>query len=412
VRRLASFVALLAAVALTAWNAAAPAEAAPKLGVATPIEDPGHRGLGKWYAALRAASEGKGVARALHYGDSTIAADGLASTVRGRLVARFGDAGPGFVSGAFDPRHNERADIESRKSGDWDYKTILFGGAGGRYGLGGLVGILRAGASVKLSAVRAPKTASAQRRLEVWYQAGQGYGALWVKADDREVARESAVAAATEDRWVAMDVPGGFTSLAFGATGGPVPVYGIVLETGAPGATWESVGVIGAGSRSFTTFAGEHLAAQMAVRKPDLVVVMLGGNEAGYPVLLGNKGAGYVPIYDAALKTILAGANGASCLVITPLDQGFVDEETGEAKARPGMKHLVQRQREVAAANGCAFWSAWAAMGGEGASLTWAGHGAYGTGDYVHLTGRGLAVIGNLLADAILADYDAWARSP
>ncbi|MFN7145727.1 MAG: GDSL-type esterase/lipase family protein, partial [Myxococcota bacterium] len=185
-----------------------------------------------------------------------------------------------------------------------------------------------------------------------------------------------------------------------------------VLETGSPGATWESLGVIGVGSKSFTTFAGERLAEQMAVRKPDLVVVMLGGNEAGYPVLTTGGGAGYAPIFEGALTTIRAGAPNAACLVVTPLDQGYLDEETGEAKSRPGMANLVRRQREVALAQGCAFWSAWAAMGGEGAALRWSATAGLGTGDLVHLTSRGLDVIGNLLADAILAEYDAWATGP
>jgi lysophospholipase L1-like esterase len=381
----------------------------PNLGVPTAIEDPGHKGLGRWYAALRSAAAGKGVARALHYGDSTIAADGLARTVRARLVARFGDAGPGFVSAAFDPRWNERADIESTKSGEWLYRTILNGGAGGRYGLGGIVGILKPGASVRMSAVTAPKTPSVQARLELWYQTGEGYGTLWAKAGDKEVVRASAVSPTTQDQRAIVDVPGGFSSLSIGASGGPVPLYGVVLETGRPGATWESLGVIGVGSKSFTTFAKEHLGEQMAVRKPDLVVVMLGGNEAGYPVLTTGAGAGYTPIFTGALDTIRAGAPDASCLVVTPLDQGYVDEETQEPRSRPGMRNLVRRQREAAQAAGCAFWSAWDAMGGEGSALRWASNSAYGTGDLVHLTSRGLDVIGNLLADAILADYDAWA---
>ncbi len=401
-------VAVVFFVALSGLAAAA-APTRPRLGVATPIEDAGHVGLARWYAALRGAAAGAGVARAVHYGDSTIAADGLARTVRTRLTTRFGDAGPGFVSAAFDPRWNERADVESKKAGEWSYKTLLFGGAGGRYGLGGIVGIVRDGASVRLSAVSAPKTPVLQRKLEVWYQAGAGYGTVWAKVDEREVAREPATAAATEDRRIVRDVPAGFTTLSLGAAGGAVPLYGVVLETGAPGATWESLGVIGVGSKSFTTFAGENLAAQMAMRKPDLVVVMLGGNEAGYPVLIGNKGAGYAPIFEGALRTIRAGAPTASCLVVTPLDQGYVDEETGEARGRPGMPNLVARQREVAKAAGCAFWSAYDAMGGAGAALRWSGTAGVGTGDLVHLTGRGLDIIGNLLADAILADYDAWA---
>ena len=385
-----------------------PFAAARTWGLATEIEDPGHAGLAHWYTALRAASTG-GVARALHYGDSTIAADGIARTVRTRLQARFGNAGPGFVTAAFDPTWNQRSDIVNARRGDWALRTILFGGADGRYGLGGIVGIARTGASVRLHAVDAAGAAVPQRRVEIWHQAGVGYGDLVVTGDGVPLTRVPGTAAQTEDRRVVLSPEAGVTELELASAGGPFPLYGVVLETGAPGITWEALGVIGVGSKSFTAYAGARLAEQVALRSPDLIVVMLGGNEAGYPILSVDRGRGYVPIYTAALDVIRAGAPTASCLVMTPLDQGFVDEETGEARARPGMANLVNAQRIAAQSRGCAFWSAWDAMGGKGSALTWAGSGAMGTGDLVHLTQRGVAVIGDLLADAILRDYDRWA---
>ncbi|MDP2310250.1 MAG: GDSL-type esterase/lipase family protein [Pseudomonadota bacterium] len=419
---IASVVAALALATGLAVAAPAPpspttvtgASAAPKApqtrtrGVPTALEDPGN--LGRYYGALREVAAGKRVARALHYGDSTLAADGISRTVRTRLAARFGDAGPGFVSGTNDGRWNRRSDVEATRRGDWLYRTILLGGAGGRYGLGGIVAIAPAGATMVTRAVDAAKASRLQKRLEVWYQAGAGYGTVWARADDREVLRVPAVAATTEDRRFTLDVPAGFTTLTVGASGGAVPVYGVVLESGAPGATWESLGVIGVSSRSFTTFAGENLAAQMTARAPDLVVVMLGGNEAGYPVLTTKKGAGYVPIYSAALATIRGGAPAASCLVVTPLDQGYVDEVDGLSRSRPGMGNLVAGQRAAAKAAGCAFWSAYDAMGGAGSAVAWAKT-SLGSGDLVHLSPKGLEVIGDHLADAILGGYDAWAAT-
>ncbi|MES2644326.1 MAG: GDSL-type esterase/lipase family protein [Myxococcota bacterium] len=404
---LAAFASFLSALALAAGLSAgtASADAPTTRGVPTALEDPGN--LRRYYEALREAAAGKRVARALHYGDSTLAADGISRTVRARLAARFGDAGPGFVSGTNDGRWNRRSDVEATRRGEWLYRTILLGGAGGRYGLGGIVAIAPGGASMATRAVDTAKATRLQKRLELWYQAGAGYGTVWAKADDREVLRVSAVSATTEDRRFTLDVPAGFSTLTVGASGGAVPMYGVVLESGAPGATWESLGVIGVSSKSFTTFAGEHLATQMAARAPDLVVVMLGGNEAGYPVLTTSKGAGYVPIYAAALTTIRAGAPTASCLVVTPLDQGFVDEADGLARSRPGMGNLVAGQRAAAKAAGCAFWSAYDAMGGAGSALTWSKT-SLGSGDLVHLSPRGLDVIGNHLADAIVGGYDAW----
>ena len=348
------------------------------------------------------------MARALHYGDSTIVADGFARTVRARLTARFGDAGPGFVSAGMTPSLNQRSDVTNTRGGGWEWRTILLGGGGGRYGLGGIVGILRPGAYAVVRAINQEQDAVVQRHAELWYQGGVGYGTYWVSADDKEIGRGSAAGTATDDRRFTLDVPGGFTKLAFGASGGTVPVYGVVLETGRPGATWESLGVIGVGSKSFTTFAKDSLKPQVEQRKADLIVIMLGGNEAGYPSLLSKGGTAYEPVYAGALATILAGKGEASCLVVAPLDQGFIDETDAAEKARPGMPNLVAVQARVATANGCAFWSTFDAMGGSGSALRWAHMRGFGTGDLVHVTPLGLHTLGGLFADAVLAAYDDW----
>ena len=47
-------------------------------------------------------------------------------------------------------------------------------------------------------------------------------------------------------------------------------------------------------------------------------------------------------------------------------------------------------------------------MGGKGSAITWASARGIGTGDYVHVTGKGLEMLGNGLADALLSSYDAW----
>jgi len=211
------------------------------------------------------------------------------------------------------------------------------------------------------------------------------------------------VAPATEDRVLVRDGP--FDKARLRATGGAVPLYGVVLESGRPGATWETLSVSGVGSRSFSIYAGEGLAPQVARRDPDLLVVMLGGNEAGYPVLSVGEGGGYAPIFQAALDTIRAGAPDAACLVLSPLDQGEVDEE-GHARSKRGMPNLVARQRDVAVDSGCAFWSTWRAMGGEGAAVTWGRTRGVGTGDFVHVTGAALDLLGGALADALLQAYD------
>ena len=68
---------------------------------ATPIDgDEDHEALGYFFAALADLDAGAAdsIVRVMHWGDSTIAADGITGQVRRRLQERFGDGGPGFLA--------------------------------------------------------------------------------------------------------------------------------------------------------------------------------------------------------------------------------------------------------------------------------------------------------------------------
>jgi lysophospholipase L1-like esterase len=377
-------------------------------GVATALVDAEHRGMAPFYAALHRAKLGRGKARAAHWGDSTIAADGISGTVRSRLQARFGDGGPGFLAAGMDPRWSSRPDVAVTREGDWATKSLLLGGAeGGRYGYAGIVATAPADGSVSFLAPKKGATRTPQHRAEVWYQVGPGAGSWSGSAGSKAVGGGSAVAEAAADRFAVKDVPDGFTRLSLKATEGPVAFYGVVMETKGPGVVWDALGVVGVGSHSFNHAGRKHLAAQVARRKPDLVVVQLGGNELGMPVLAKGGGAGYVPYFSAAFDKIRAGAPDAGCLIVTPLDQGT--RKGTQAGTKPMLATLVAQQRAIAAAKGCAFWDAWSAMGGKDSIVAWGRRKPpLAWTDLLHLSTDGQAIIGNLLADSIEAGYDLW----
>lgn len=372
----------------------------------TPLVDADHKGMTPFYAAL---ARGTGLARAAHYGDSTIAADGITGTVRRRLQARFGDGGPGWVDAGLDPQWSARPDLKTRRSGDWETHSILLAGGSGRYGYGGVVSRAPDGGSLSVSAPPPEgKAASPLTHLELWYQAGAGHGTAWLNADGARVQEASAGAERRDDRRIVADLPAPATKVSFGASGAPVPFYGVVLETAGPGVVWDALGVVGVGTRSFTTyFDKEHLRAQVAQRAPDLVVVMLGGNELGVPALQRGDGAGYATGYRDTLHMLRAGAPNAGCLVVTPLDQGT--REGGKPTTKPSLKRLVKVLRGLAAEEGCAFWDAYAAMGGEGAIVSWTRRKPpLAWTDLLHLSADGQDLVGQALADAIEAGYDDW----
>ncbi len=396
---------VLLALLLTASPAAAAAE--PPGG---PQAVEGAEALAPWFEALRGVESG-GVARALHYGDSTIAADGIARTVRARLADRFGSAGPGFVPLVLSEQYHSRSDVVARRSGAWRVGTILYGNGGDRYGLGGVVGIGRHGTHIELSVPDGEGGVLGLGTIALHFQRGEGYGQVALSVNEREPRFTEAEALQTDDAVAVALAHGGVESVQIDVQGGPVPLYGVVLETGEAGTTWEQLGVVGVGSRSFARHAGAPLADAMRARDPDLVVVMLGGNEAGYPTLSVRGGEGYRPIFDSGLETILAGKGDAACLVVSPLDQGFLEEQedgSSKALARPGMENMITHQRAAALDAGCAWWSTWDAMGGEGSALTWGRTRGLGAGDFVHVTAKAQDILGNRLSDALLTAYDEW----
>lgn len=393
--------------------AAAPSPAASRLpsrapAVATPLEDPEDRGMAPFYRALH---RGTGLARAAWWGDSTIAADGITGTVRARLQARFGYGGPGFIVAGLDPQWSARPDVKSTRRGSWETKSILLGGARGAYGFGGVVSTAPADGSLSL---RAPMGAGGEARplhhAELWYQAHSGAGSWWLRASESGETSGSAQAEGRLDQRAILDVPNGYDRLSFGAGGAPVSFYGVVMETKGPGVVLDALGVVGVGTRSFNYFGDKHLSAQVAQRQPDLVVLMLGGNELGMPVLQKGTAAGYDPLYTETLRKLRAGAPEAGCLVVTPLDQGT--REGGTPMTKPSLKRLVAAQARVAQAEGCAFWSGFAAMGGEGSIVAWTRRKPpLAWTDLLHLSAAGQDLIGQALADAIELGFDDWVAS-
>ena len=366
--------------------------------------------LDRYFSALAAAEDGEPgrVVRALHWGDSTIAADGIASSVRDRLIARFGDGGPGFLAVAVDPQWSLRPSISRVTDGEWQSFNITFGGLdSSRYGLAGVVSSATTLSSATLTGHKAAKGRQALARADVYYQVQPGGGTLTVKPRGGAGATIATAAEKTSDKYKDLKL-GGATSLWIQAGGdGPVTIYGAALETAGPGITWETFGVAGSSIGSLTRQGKAHLAGQVARRNPDLVVYMTGGNEVGYPSLASGEGKGYADAYAIALAKLRAGAPEASCLVLGPLDQAI--RTRGEIISKPMLTRLIAIQQRVSTEAGCAFWDARAAMGGEGGFKRFLEHQPkYAWTDLLHLTTDGQDLIGQSLADAIIGSYDAW----
>jgi lysophospholipase L1-like esterase len=178
-----------------------------------------------------------------------------------------------------------------------------------------------------------------------------------------------------------------------------VRLFGTALEA-ASGVVVDNLGVVSASVIGATANnQPDHWRAQLARRDADLVVLMLGTNEAEWLV----PGTPGIPDHEARftrlLATIRAAAPTASCLVISPLDQ--VDYSSPDLPPRPAVPLLVAAQHRAATAAGCAFWDAYRWMGGPGASRTWYRAGLL-VNDFQHPTEAGSLRIADALYAALV----------
>jgi lysophospholipase L1-like esterase len=395
--------------------------AAPSPGVSLPERPPARStaiefpdALVAWFGDLAMVETGEPgrVVRTLHWGDSTIAGDGITRTVRARFQDVFGDGGPGFLPVHTDVRWQLRPGVLRTQGGTWTtYNITHAGAAGSYYGLAGNISVSSADEPTRatLGGLKLEGKRQLLHRFVLHYRKQPEGGTLTFAVRG---ARSRTVETASEgggDRFLEIEAPRGARTVGVRTAGdGPVSVFGIALETEGPGVTWETFGVAGSSVASMLSRQGStHLKRQVAKRAPSLLVYQTGGNELSYPMLHEGEGEGYERAYSRAMAKLRAGAPEASCLVIAPLDQGI--RSRGQVTSKPQLERIIRVQRRTAKNLGCAFWDARAVMGGAGSFARWiVADPKLASTDLLHLTSAGLELMGHSLADALLAEYERW----
>ena len=349
------------------------------------------------------------IARVAHYGDSAVAADAITSTARRRLQARFGDSGHGFVLIARGNLHYGHKDVVQRSSGSWEVNSIVqLGLRPGLYGYGGVMVRGGGGDRAYVGTVKASdgKYGNRVSRFELFYQRSRGAGAIELKVDGAKKAVLETRASKTEDAFHAIEVPDGEHTLAIKTLGSPVRIYGVALERSVPGVVYDSLGIVGAVAERLLGAEPDHIAGQIAHRDPDLLVLAFGGNESANRWLNIEQ---YKRDMTKVVQHMRSGKPKVPCLLFAPLDQGERDKR-GKVVTVDVLPKIVEAQRQVAKQQGCAFFDAFTAMGGEGAMGKWIkSRPKLATSDLRHATPAGYEVIGNLYYKALL---EAFASAP
>lgn len=357
------------------------------------------RALDGFYQALAATEAGTAThaVRITYLGDSLSADDKLAQHLRDALVPRFGDGGPGFLHVVPPHKYCRVRTAKRSASASWKLWGVSTPFPADRLlGYGGGSVESQGGANARFS----PKT-PVVTTAEVYYLAQPGGGSFTATVDGTAAATIDTSGPAKKAAFATVPVTGTLGRLDLRASG-KVRLFGVVLEA-ARGVVVDNLGVVNATAKGWAKNRRDHFQGQAAHRAPDLFIVMIGANEAGW--LAGDDLAEYHRVLADLVAPVKKANPNAACLLISPFDQIAWDRPGSPPRAAiPGM---VEANRAAAAAVGCGFWDAYAWMGGAGSSRQWRRAG-WLTNDFTHPSESGDARIGAALSAGLLDGYAAF----
>ena len=375
-------------------------------GLVREIEDPDGGAMRSFYEALLETAERRdhAITRVAHYGDSSIAGDGITVTLRRRLQQRFGDAGHGFVLIARGTMPYRHQDIRHSAEGAWNLSQLVRAGRRDHlYGYGGVLYRAVGGTSARFGTDDRGPVGGAVSRFELWYQAHPRGGRVDLRVDGGEREVVSTRAEQQADGWHTVRVPDGPHRLELRTIGGGESrLYGMVLEREGPGVVYDSLGMVGARARRMLGIDEAHFRSQHQHRQTNLFVIHFGGNDADD---VRRTPAQFEEDFRRVIRLTRAARPEASCLLMAPLDQARRSDRGGITTMEQ-VPVIVAAQRRAAAAEHCAFFDTFEAMGGDGAMRRWwRTQPRLAFGDFRHATPAGYRVIGNMLYRALLKGF-------
>lgn len=339
-----------------------------------------------------------GPLRALHYGDSHVAADEWTGDIREHLQMTFGDGGSGYSLAGRPWNSYRRFDVKSGSTRGWHSDGLVGRTGDGIYGLGGV--------SMSTTAPRQSIFLLAEgQRFELYYLQQPGGGAIQIYDNGTPVEHVS-TDGDTAPRYFRYDAePGQHRLEVETLEHAPVRLFGWVAEK-PTGVTYEALGINSAQASMILNWNDAVLKSNIEHRNPALIVLSYGTNEAGRKDWTLET---YRDMFARVIERLRSDAPTATILVIGPPDRSIRVRGKGWVTL-DGMDTIVEAERQAALAQGCAFWDQRAKMGGKGSMRQWVQAGMAQT-DYTHLTAPGYHMLGDAVFRDLMSEYDLFVKA-
>jgi lysophospholipase L1-like esterase len=345
--------------------------------------------------------------RVIQFGDSHTAADLETGAMRRLLQTRFGDGGRGFVAlGKPWPKYPYVQDA-IRVGATPEFHPEKGKRAHGRFEGDGCYGLLGLAVQSDGDAVgRAwTETTAHASRVEIDYFEQPNGGSFDVFIDHSKVTRLTTGAPAAQSAWRAFDVADAPHEIEVRSVGdGTVRLFGVALDRATAGITVDALGVNGVTIEAPLSWNEAHFAEQIKHRAPDLIVLAYGTNESFSDMPQATYERKLVDLLGRMARAMPS----ASCLLLGPPDRAEKQRD-GSWETTPKVGAIIETQKRVAEAAGCAFYDQAAAMGGDGSIARWAAEQPPRAGrDRVHLTRTGYADLAGMFVGDLLRAYEVW----
>jgi lysophospholipase L1-like esterase len=358
--------------------------------------------LDPFFSALDGLRSGSATSRVTvaAFGNSLIAADRIVDIVRDDLVHLFGNGGRGMLLvdriADYGPRVRTGTSADGwlvHTVGDVKPSPIPIG-------LSGVVHISKAPRARSRFALKG----ETQGTL-FWLD--KGAGPIELRVDGKPLVQTSPQEEGHSQR-TDFTLPGDAKALELIAHKKGTAIQGLVLDRPSPGLVLDTLGVPAADASLFLTADEEMVTQQLGTRAPALVLIMLGGNE----VKRLQWGRSTLEKVERDLhrfiQRVKQGSPASACLLVGPLDAVLGPGAARPFQQRADLEEVIELERKIALAEGCAFFDMFTAMGGTGSLQRFHAKGLVHD-DLVHPRGKGLDLLGALMSDALLK---AWSETP
>ena len=330
------------------------------------------------------------------WGDSHTYADFLTDAVRQPLQHEYGGGGPGFLHlGIEGYRH---ASVKVKVEGTWRREPKAPSRSSrfddGVFGLGGMRATAEA-ADAKTSVKLLRGAISAEAEWQLMYRLRKPADSFRVEIDG-EKPRTLSGQTGAGSRVQLLKLSGKPDGvLAVNVLSGHPELLGVTVEDSTPGVVLDTLGINGARAATPLAWDASHFAELVRARHPELVVLAYGTNE----VFDDREPERYEKHYEELLARLRSAHPDFDCLMLGPTDADLKD-----GSSNPRVMAIDQVERSAAARLGCAYFSLFQAMGGEGSMTRWAeARPRLAAKDRIHLSSQGYERVGAGIARWLLA---------